>query len=898
MTAVAQRRARLRSFLHAPAIVDNLSERFRGKDDVKVVYTYCGQICIAVNPYMWMRELYTVNVMNRYMGARFEDNQPHVYAVADAAYVAMVGKEGDALSSQSILVSGESGAGKTESVKIMMEYLAQLGGRSGGERSNVAEAVIRANPLLESFGNAKTLLNNNSSRFGKFTKILFDKNGMIVGSRVDVYLLEKSRVVRQAEGERNYHIFYQLLASSTLGDELRKSLDLTAPADYQYVNEVTIDDVDDAKEFDEMQESMRVVGIPEEQQTLSFTAVAAALAMSKIAFEKGIADGGDEKSLLDSGNAAVAQTAQLLQVPAADLARALVSRQIHARGESYEIALNLAQSEDARDALGKALYAKLFDWLVGVINVSTQPTDIKHVECTIGVLDIFGFESFDYNSLEQLLINFANEKLQQQFTWYVFKLEQAEYEKEGISWSAVDFQDNQPVLDVLEGYGSVLALLQEECQLQQGTDLNFRTKLVNAGKRFPKVNDPETGKPTESLSFNRRSQQTFTVRHYAGPVEYDVIGFTEKNKDTLGADIVGVMTSSASEFVQQLFKSSVQAKTGRGPAKQQGLGGQFKNSLGSLVDTINETGVHYVRCIKPNLNKSSTEFNVHGVNDQLRCQGILEAIRIARAAYPNRLAHNELTVRYQLCLRDKVLAKNYLDSGSIVSKFTLVGEVEAAHLLLENLKITDFQVGRTKVFFKREAMEAMESSRARVVESFLTRLQACVRKMIYFKRYVRTKKSAVIVQKLARGRAARVHVRELRCAVKLQAKWRSFTAAREYTHARNSAIQIQVRLPPSKDAGCTPACLFSRALGGDRTGGGAWRPSRRLTTAASMPTPLSSRRSSDESRCSSRTTRRRAPRWLCRRMRGRSMRSARTSRCGTRAASRRSLRTGWPRRRR
>jgi myosin-5 len=550
------------SFLHAPAIVDNLSERFTGKNGEKVVYTYCGQICIAVNPYKWMRELYTVNVMNRYMGARFEDNQPHVYAVADAAYLAMMGKEGDTLKSQSILVSGESGAGKTESVKIMMEYIAQLGGRSGGDdeeggHTSVAEAVIRANPLLEAFGNAKTLLNNNSSRFGKFTKILIDKNGMIAGSRVDVYLLEKSRVVRQAEGERNYHIFYQLLASTKLGAEKRAELDLTSPADYEYVNEVTVDGMDDEKEFDDMYEAMQVVGIPEEKQMQSFTAVAAAMAVGKIVLEAGIADGGDEKAVLSTSSPAVVKCAELLSVPADALGKALVSRQIHARGESYEIALTLAQAGDAKDALGKALYAKLFDWLVGVINVSTQPKDIKQCVATIGVLDIFGFESFAYNSLEQLLINFANEKLQQQFTWYVFKLEQAEYEKEGIKWDAVDFQDNQPVLDVLEGYGSVLALLQEECQLQKGTDLNFRTKLESAGKRFPKVNDPESGKPVESLSFNRRSQQTFTVRHYAGPVEYDVIGFTEKNKDTLGADIVGVMTSSGSEFVRDLFAQKV-----------------------------------------------------------------------------------------------------------------------------------------------------------------------------------------------------------------------------------------------------------------------------------------------------------------------------------------------------
>ena len=269
------------------------------------------------------------------------------------------------------------------------------------------------------------------------------------------------------------------------------------------------------------------------------------------------------------------------------------------------------------------------------------------------------------------------------------------------------------------------------------------------------------------------------------------IGFTEKNKDTLGADIVGVMLSSTSAFVQKLFEVKEQKKAGRGPAKQQGLGGQFKASLGALIENINETGVHYVRCIKPNLQKSPEIYDNVGVNDQLRCQGILEAIRIARAAYPNRLQHYELTVRYQLCLRDKVLAKNYLEAGEIGSKFAAMDEVDAAHLLLDSLHVSDYQVGNTKVFFKREAMELMEGSRARVVDKFLMRLQASVRRMIYFKRYVMLKKSTVTVQKLARGKQARQHVAEVKGARAVQAQWRGFQAQKEYQVTRNSTILIQ-----------------------------------------------------------------------------------------------------------
>jgi myosin-5 len=588
------------SFLHEAAIIDNLRERFAGYRGEKFVYTYCGQICIAVNPYAWLRELYTENVMNRYMGARLEDNAPHVYAVADAAYMAMMGKGGAGVTNQSILVSGESGAGKTESVKIMMQYLAQLGGRSdaSGSYSDVAEAVIQANPLLEAFGNAKTLLNNNSSRFGKFTKILFDKNGSIAGSRVDTYLLEKSRVVRQAEGERNYHIFYQVLAASALPPKFRKSLNLTRPADFQIVNDVLVDGLSDDKEFDDMVKSMTVVGIKPDEQENIFTMVASVINLGQTDFEAGVGAGGEEKAVLVESPAA-AISSELLKVGVDGLKSSLVNRTMEARGESYTLALTLLQSIDARDALCKAIYSKLFDWLVGRINVSTSPADVFKVDSTIGVLDIFGFESFEYNTLEQLLINFANEKLQQQFTWYVFKLEQEEYDQEGIKWDAIDFQDNQPVLDVLEGYGSVLAMLQEECQLQKGDDKNFRTKLETNAKRWPKVKDPETGKTQDTLFFNRlcviianliqkypgnatchllllsecdmfignRSQQTFIVRHYAGPVEYDVIGFVEKNRDTLQKDLVSLMMSSTSGFVQTLFKEKTVAKAGRGGAE-------------------------------------------------------------------------------------------------------------------------------------------------------------------------------------------------------------------------------------------------------------------------------------------------------------------------------------------
>jgi myosin heavy subunit len=712
----------------------------------------------------------------------------------------------DGIGDQSILVSGESGAGKTESVKIMMHYLAQAAGRqrAGGDAdggTDVATSMLRSNPLLEAFGNARTLRNDNSSRFGKFTRILFDAGGAIVGSRIDVYLLEKSRVVTQTAGERSFHFFYDLAAAPErrISAELRAQLGLMSAEQHLYLSKsgcTTIKGLNDTEEFDTVAEAMGVIGMKDDELVDVCRTIAGVLALGHIEFQETQGASGDLQAWADED--AMQLHSQLFSVEPSALAGALISRQICARDEWYTIQLTKAQAEDSRDGLAKALYERLFNWLVSRINVSTAPQNPTWVKSTIGILDIFGFESFKHNSFEQLLINFANEKLQQQFTWYVFKLEQAEYEKEGIVWNQVDFQDNQPVLDTIEGFGGVLSLLDEESYLQKGKDENFMTKLRKA--RVRKVAPSPGAKAEPILSFSRMGEANFIIRHYAGFVDYDSVGFREKNKDALHPDMVAMMTASADPFVVSLFPNEAAASdTGKGRSgRLPTLASQFKTSLNELVAGINETAVHYVRCIKPNQHASSNEFDLQGVHEQLRCQGILEAIRIARAAYPNRLVHGEIISRYAFCLFDESLAKP--GGAAMEDKIRKTkGEMKRkAEMLMQalNLDTSTYQIGRTKVFFRRVALEELEASRGRVVDRKLTKLQAAVRSMIYRKRFLRMRFAAITVQ--ARGRAyneRRSFVRLRLALIKIQCVGRMIAARNEMYRRKYgvAATKIQTR---------------------------------------------------------------------------------------------------------
>ena len=440
------------------------------------VYTYTGKICIAVNPFNWQvsQPLYAEELLVKYRGQELDDMPPHVYGIAEQAYQKILNDEPV---NQSILVSGESGAGKTESVKIMMQYLAVVSKSSGGQ-NKVAAQVLASNPLLEAFGNARTLRNNNSSRFGKFIEIQFSSRQLkMAGARIHIYLLEKSRVVQQSTGERNYHVFYQLLAG--LSDEERAQVHLQAGIEtFHLLNQsgcVAIDGVDDAAEMQRTRTAMVAVGMGDDEIGAVTATLAAVLLLAQLAFEQD----GDEKSAVaaDAGETLQHIASLLGPEQAEDLSAALCTRRLITRDDEITVPLTLEQARDSRDALGKSIYGRLFSWLVDRCN--EKLVDDEASAAFIGILDIFGFESFKVNSFEQLCINYANERLQQQFNWDVFKSEQAEYEAEGIEWKYIEFIDNQQCLDLIDHKAQmgILHLLDEECAIQKGSDETLAQKL-------------------------------------------------------------------------------------------------------------------------------------------------------------------------------------------------------------------------------------------------------------------------------------------------------------------------------------------------------------------------------------------------------------------------------------
>ena len=673
--------------LHEPAVVYCLHHRYQND----IIYTYTGKILLALNPFRPL-ELYGEEVMQRYWqaGRLLKDRRPppHIYAIAEDAYRSAV----DSLLSttatsirqddQSILVSGESGAGKTVTTKIILQYFAVLSQQSDPTVIGIESQVLESNPILESFGNARTVRNDNSSRFGKLMELLFDRKGCLLSASIQTYLLEKVRLISQSPGERNYHIFYELLVGLTHRESRQLRLSSRGPKDFRMTCASGTfdrrDGIQDRDTYAQLIEALDTVGFTREEQMDLFTVVSALLYTSNLTFVEESTDA----SILDSTNASLEAALELLGVDAEVLNAAFCTCAIEARGETLYKHLPIDRAEKAIDALIKATYSALFNHIVKKINsfmTKVERDDVSsprgHSTASIAVLDIFGFESFEQNSFEQLCINFCNEALQQQFNKFVFKLEQEEYRKEGIDWAFITFPDNQDVLDLIEKrHDGILSILDEQCRLPRCTDATFAASVYQKCASHKRL----------ECSKSMQARLSFAIHHYAGLVEYDSDCFLEKNKDELSKETTMLLRSSGLPFLVQLGRDlSASARSSpstpsqrKGSGRQtpraqssssimrESVGSQFCNQLKQLRTRIDATTPHYVRCLKPNDELLPHSCNALVLADQLRCAGVIEAIRVSRVGFPHRYSHDHFVQRYGLLQPRELDKQKALGSSS------------------------------------------------------------------------------------------------------------------------------------------------------------------------------------------------------------------------------------------
>jgi len=684
----------LLTHLHEPAVVYCLKERYRNDS----IYTYTGKILLALNPFRSIQGFYGDAVMERYWKPNPHNKPPpHVYVIAQDAYRSMLNDMGESRNGdQSILVSGESGAGKSVTTKLIMGYLAAQSQRTSSRNSTdidkqgIESQLLQSNPILESFGNARTVRNDNSSRFGKFIELVFTASGSLASASVETYLLEKVRIISQAPGERNYHIFYEILAGLPQRERQTLHIGNVSAKDFRMTASSGTydrrDGVDDRETFQHLRKALDTVGFLEGEQRDMIIVSCALLHASNIEFAANSTSGGEEGSQIVNSNA-LQSVIDLLGVPFETLASALCVCVIEARGEVFHKNLTVSQSMKACEALIKATYGALFVYIVKKINLSIAAnlnstiTIEKHSR--IGVLDIFGFESFKVNSFEQLCINYCNEALQQQFNRFVFKLEQEEYEREGINWAFITFPDNQDVLDLIEKRREgILSILDDQCRVATCTDTSFCRVVHDKCKEHPRF----------VASLTQRSNLCFTVHHYAGHVTYDARLFLEKNKDELPKETTELLVASSRPFISDLGNllsekpgtntpqrpasptssvssfSSVRgtgSSVGKKPATRgssslhrDSVGSQFSHQLKELRRRIDSTTPHYVRCLKPNEELVPDRFDPQVIADQLRCAGVLEVIRVSRLGFPHRFLHNDFMYRYGILIASRATGKS------------------------------------------------------------------------------------------------------------------------------------------------------------------------------------------------------------------------------------------------
>ncbi|CAO3620043.1 unnamed protein product [Mucor hiemalis] len=770
------------SYLNEPSVLNTIKTRYEEKN----IYTYSGIVLIATNPFARV-PLYEPEIIQKYSGSRRGDLEPHLFAIAEDAYRCMIRDE----KNQTIIVSGESGAGKTVSAKYIMRYFATAddqevssGKEAKGESmTEVEEQILATNPIMEAFGNAKTTRNDNSSRFGKYIEIQFDKLRNIVGAKIKTYLLERSRLIFQPETERNYHIFYQLCAGAS--ETEKQELALKEWSGFHYLNQSgtgDIPNVDDAKEFSETRTALNTIGIHDGTQAEIFRLLAALLHLGNIEI------GGRNDAIVSEEEPSLVKATELLGLDSVGFKKWIVRKQIVTRSEKIVTNLSPTQAQVVRDSVAKYIYSNLFDWLVSVINNSLSCPNMDSVSSFIGVLDIYGFEHFKKNSFEQFCINYANEKLQQQFNQHVFKLEQEEYVKEEIDWKFISFSDNQKCIEMIEAKMGILSLLDEESRLPSGSDQGFCNKLYqNFGSTYANY----FKKP-------RFSNDAFVVAHYAHDVQYESEGFMDKNKDTVPEELLNVLQASKSNFLSEMIQPApTTPTTEQAPkktltqAKKPTLGSIFKLSLINLMDTIGETNVHYIRCIKPNETKVAWVFQPNIVLSQLRACGVLETIRISCAGYPTRWTFDEFADRYH--------ALTNFAGREPSSK----PEIKAICSEILNTHINDedkYQVGLTKIFFRAGQLAYMEKLRTDRLNTCATMIQKNIRRFLARLHYTRIQKMALMLQSIARQKVAKREMeilRKERAAVTIQKNWRRYIARKKYLQTRAFIIQIQTALRTS-----------------------------------------------------------------------------------------------------
>ncbi|KAL1823383.1 hypothetical protein ACET3Z_010161 [Daucus carota] len=693
------------SYLNEPSVLHNLQYRYSHD----LIYSMSGPVLIATNPFKKV-ELYGNDYVTAYRQKLLDS--PHVYSVADTAYNEMM-RDGV---NQAIIISGESGSGKTETANFAMQYL----GAIGGVNDRIELQLIQTSHVLEAFGNAKTSLNDNSSRFGKLITIYFNAVGNICGAQIETFLLEKSRVIHLARGERSYHVFYQLCAGAP--SALKEKLNLKAASEYNYLNQngcLGADNVDNAQKFQILLEALNAFSMSKEDQEHVFQVVAAVLWLGNISFQ--VIDSEDHVKVV--ADEALATASSLLGCRSEDLMLVLSINKIQTSKDIAAKSLTLQQAIEKRDALAKFLYASLFNWLVEKINGSIEKGE-RQAGRSISILDVYGFESFQRNSLEQLFINYASERLHQHFIRHLLKLQQEEYDLDGIDWTKVEYRDNKDCLDLFEKRQTgLISLLDEESNLTKTSSLTFAEKINLHCKTNP--------------CFNREQGGAFTICHYAGEVQYNTSGFLEKNRDSLHSDSIELLFSCSSQL-PQLFASNNADQAS--VFHQQSLGTKLKAHLFKLMQQLENSTPHFILCIKPNSGQIPGIFEKELVLKQLRCCEILQVVKISRSGYPTRITHQEFAERYGILSKFGFSQDPLSASVSVLQQFGIQHEM--------------YQVGYTKLYFRAGQNDALEEARKQVLQGTLE-VQRCFRCHQARRYFHELKRGVISLQSFIRATNAR-----------------------------------------------------------------------------------------------------------------------------------------------